>query len=108
MRIKSKEVIKIKQAKSYDGIDKEALNSVYMDILTALNGDEAGLMKIFRQLSGQQINLPVHLYSPEAMKLILKDKYEHGGININLESERYGYTRRWILGVIKQIRAGKI
>lgn len=105
MRIKNKEVIKIKQAKSYDEIDKEALNSVYMDILTALDGDEMGLMKIFRQLSGQQINLPVHLYSPEAMKCILKDKYE---IDINLESERYGYTRRWILGIIKQIKAGEI
>ena len=101
-------MVRIKQAKFYDEIDKDALNAVYMDILMALDGDELGLMKIFRQLSGQQINLPVHLYSPEATKLILKDKYEHGGIDINKESERYGYTRRWIIGVIKQIEKGKI
>ena len=98
----------MKQVRKYDDIDKDALNSIYKELLIALEGDEEALMKIFKYMSGQQVNLPVHLYSPEAMKRILKKKYQSGSIDVNREAERYGYTRRWILGVIKQIEAGKI
>lgn len=99
----------MKLARLYDEIDKNALNQIYNEILTALEGDEEALMKIFKYMSGQQINLPVHLYSPKAMKRILKNKYQKGiRIDTNQEAIRYGYTRRWILGVIKQIEAGKI
>lgn len=98
----------MKQVIKYDDIDKDALNSIYKELLIALEGDEEALMKIFKYMSGQQVNLPVHLYSPEAMKRVLKAKYQSGRIDVNREAERYGYTRRWILGVIKQIEAGKI
>lgn len=99
----------MKQVIKYDDIDKDALNSIYKELLIALEGDEEALMKIFKYMSGQQINLPVHLYSPKAMKRILKNKYQKGiRIDTNQEAIRYGYTRRWILGVIKQIEAGKI
>lgn len=99
----------IKQVRFYEGIDREALNPIYKEILTALDEDEVQLMKIFRYMSGQQINLPVHLYNTEGMKRILKNKYqEDTNIDVNREAKRYGYTRRWILNIIKRIEAGEI
>lgn len=82
-------------------LDIDSLNPAYSEILKALNGDENALINIFENMSGQQINLPVHLYDAEAIKKKLKAKAKHTIIDVNEESQRYGYSRRWIRNAIK-------
>lgn len=85
-------------------INIEALHPTYLEIFNALDKDEAALLNIFKRMSGQQINLPVHLYTSDAVKKIIQDKAKHTNIDVNEEAERFDYSRRWIRSVIKDIK----
>lgn len=49
-------------------IEIDALHPIYSEIYNALNNDENALLAFFNAMSGQQINLPVHLYDPSLVK----------------------------------------
>lgn len=83
-------------------LEIDSLNSAYSELLKALNGDETALINIFEKMSGQQVNLPVHLYDADSIKKKLKAKAKYTTIDVNEESIRYGYSRRWIRNAIKK------
>lgn len=85
-------------------IEREALQPTYQEILGAVDGNEELLLKIFKQMSGQQINLPVHLYDANMVKKIIQEKAKKQPINVNEEAERFGYSRRWVRLAIKEMK----
>lgn len=53
-------------------IEIDSLHPIYLEIYNALNNDEDALLEFFKTMSGQQINLPVHLYDPSLVKKKIK------------------------------------
>lgn len=72
------------------------LNSTYKEIYEILGHDDELLFKFFEQMSGQQINLPIHLYDATKVKELLSETGNSKNININDLAKEYGYSRRWI------------
>ncbi|WP_446001987.1 hypothetical protein [Weissella viridescens] len=83
-------------------LDEDALHSTYSEIYKVLGKDSDALMNLFEKMSGQQLNLPVHLYDPEMVKTKLNERViRHESIDVNEAAEYYGYSRRWIRTVIR-------
>lgn len=85
-------------------IDIDALHPTYLEIYNVLGKDSDALLNLFKNMSGQQINLPVHLYDPDMVKEKLTERVQKNeSIDINVASEHYGYSRRWIRTAIKEV-----
>lgn len=90
-------------------IDMDALHPTYSEIYNVLGKDSDALLNLFKNMSGQQINLPVHLYDPDMVKEKLAARVQNNeSIDINVASEHYGYSRRWIRTVIKGVHEEKM
>lgn len=77
--------------------DSDALHPTYLEIYRILGDDKDSLFKIFEHMSGQQLNLPVHLYEPDKVKRKLSERVERQeSIDVNDAAKQYGYSRRWI------------
>lgn len=77
-------------------IEIDSLHPIYLEIYNALNNDEDALLEFFKTMSGQQINLPVHLYDPSLVKKKLNDLSKIETVDVELASMKYGFSRRWI------------
>lgn len=92
-----------------DGLEVDALHPTYREIYKVLGENSEALMHIFEEMSGQQVNLPVHLYEPDRVKEQIVKRVERGEvINVNEAANHYGYSRRWIRKIISDAkREGK-
>ena len=77
-------------------IEIDVLHPIYLELYNALGRDEDALLKFFSNMSGQQINLPVHLYDPKLVKLKLNQESSAETIDVERTAKKYGFSRRWI------------
>ncbi|WP_419153880.1 Mor transcription activator family protein [Weissella viridescens] len=91
-----------------DGLEVDALHPTYREIYKVLGENSDALMQIFDEMSGQQVNLPVHLYEPDRVKEQLVKRVKQGeAINVNEAANHYGYSRRWIRKIINDVSRKK-
>lgn len=83
-------------------IEPDALHPTYKEIFETLGRDQEALLKIFNQMSGQQVNLPVHLYDAEAVRRIIQAQSQTSTVDVNVMSEQFGYSRRWVRLALKE------
>ncbi|MFB9768767.1 Mor transcription activator family protein [Lactiplantibacillus modestisalitolerans] len=78
-------------------IDVAALHPFYRGI-SELIGVES-MLKIFDQYKGMQLTIPIHLYDRNlAAQHVLKQYDGHNSYNL---ANKYGYSQRWVIKVIK-------
>lgn len=78
-------------------IKTEYLNGAYSELANLL-GIEA-VLKIHSEYRGQQIFLPVDLFSKEFIWNQIVEEYN--GHNIRQLATKYGYTEKWIRKILK-------
>ncbi|WP_446001989.1 Mor transcription activator family protein [Weissella viridescens] len=90
-------------------IEKNLLHTTYLEIFEAVDEDEQSLQQLFTHLSGQQINLPVHLYDPIAVRSVIKNTVEQSNTtDVTAIANKYGYTKRWVKHVVRQVQNAEI
>lgn len=81
-----------------ESVDVEALHAFYRGI-SELIGVE-GMLKIFEQYRGMQITIPIHLYDRQlAAGQVVKQYDGHNSYDL---ANRYGYSQRWVVKIIKE------
>ena len=75
----------------------EYLNGVYNDLANLL-GIEA-VLKIHSSYRGQQLTLPVNLFSPKFIAKQIVEEYN--GYNIKDLATKFGYSEKWIRKILK-------
>lgn len=83
-----------------NNIDPNVLPETYRRIYDLLGPD--GLLTIYENFKGEEINLAVHLY--DRQKVRLKVIEEFNGSNADALARRYGFTKRWVRSVINEQR----
>lgn len=76
----------------------EYLNGAYSDLANLLGID--AVLKIHASYRGQQITLPVHLFSKEFIARQIVDEYDGG--NVKQLATKYGYSEKWIRRILKK------
>lgn len=77
-------------------IDETLLADSYAWFYEAFNRDQATFIEFINQFGGQQINLPVHIYDREKVRQQLQERAQVGPLDVVSESQRVGYSKRWI------------
>lgn len=81
-----------------ENVDVEALHSFYRGI-SELIGVE-GMLKVFEQYRGMQVTIPIHLYDRHlAADHVLQ---QYNGQNTYELANKYGYSQRWVVKVLKE------
>lgn len=78
-------------------IKGEYLNGAYNELANLL-GIEA-VLKIYNAYRGQQLTLPVQLFSKEF--IIRQIVEEYNGYNIKQLATKFGYSEKWIRKILK-------
>ena len=73
------------------------LHSVYAQIAEALDMETA--KEIHRMFHGQQVTLPVRLYSAKYIKAVIQEEYD--GTNLRALARKYGYSEKTIRRMLK-------
>lgn len=79
-----------------DKIDKALLHSTYKR-LDEIVGEE-GMLKLFEEYRGQQINFPMRIYDRD--KVANKVRSNYTGENLTELSKLYHYSDRWMKKII--------
>ena len=74
----------------------ENYNGIYADMIEILGVDIT--IKIFKYYKGQQITLPMRLYSKGYVIKYLKQNYD--GDNLKVLSRNLSYSERWLKKII--------
>ena len=85
------------------GIDKsniknENLNGVYADLADLLGID--AVLKIHNEFRGQQLTIPVRLFSQQHIISQVIDNYY--GYNIKALATRFGYSEKWVRQILRE------
>lgn len=78
-------------------VDVSVLQDMYARI-----ADEIGIenmLKIHELLKGEQVSFSMHLYSRE--RVIKSVKRDYDGTNLRQLADKYGYSRRWLRGILR-------
>lgn len=75
----------------------EYLNGAYNELANLL-GIEA-VLKIYNTYRGQQLTLPVQLFSKEFIARQIVEEYD--GYNIKRLATKFGYSEKWIRKILK-------
>lgn len=79
-------------------VDIEALHAFYRGI-SELIGVE-GMLKVFEQYRGMQITIPIHLYDRNlAADHVIQQYNGHNSYDL---ANKYGYSQRWVIKIIKE------
>lgn len=78
-------------------IQVEYLNGAYNELANLL-GIEA-VLKIYNSYRGQQLTLPVRLFSKEFIVRQIVEEYD--GYNIKQLATKFGYSEKWIRKILK-------
>ena len=78
-------------------IQVEYLNGAYNELANLL-GIEA-VLKIYNSYRGQQLTLPVRLFSKEFIVRQIVEEYD--GYNIKQLATKFGYGEKWIRKILK-------
>ena len=78
-------------------IKGEYLNGAYNELANLL-GIEA-VLKIYNAYRGQQLTLPVQLFSKEFIIRQIVEEYD--GYNIKQLATKFGYSEKWIRKILK-------
>lgn len=79
-------------------IKNEHLNGFYGEVANLL-GVEAAL-KIHNEFRGQQVSIPVRLFSQDYIISQVVENYD--GSNIKALATRFGYSEKWVRQVLKE------
>lgn len=78
---------------------KEGLAEIYSQLVDIVGVEET--QKIYDNLKGQQVTFPMRLYKPEYVLQEVKLRYD--GNNLRELAKEYGYTERYLRGLLKKI-----
>lgn len=73
------------------------LHGIYAEISDLIGYENA--IKIFERYKGQQINFPIRLYDKDAVKEVIKEKYN--GENAKELARQFNYSERWVKEIVK-------
>lgn len=77
------------------------LHPTYKKLYDVLGENDDLVYALWEKMGGQQLNLPEHIYDRVKVQSIIQEKVRNGEqIDINKESNTYGYSRRWIRKII--------
>jgi len=86
-----------------NNIKAEHFNGIYADLADLL-GFEV-VLKIHNEFRGQQINVPVRLFSKEFVVSQIMENND--GSNMKSLATRYGYSEKWVRQILKEHDAHK-
>ena len=75
----------------------EYLNGAYNELANLLGTD--AVLKIYNVYRGQQLTLPVHLFSKEFIIRQIVEEYD--GYNIKQLATKFEYSEKWIRKILK-------
>lgn len=78
-------------------IKGEYLNGAYNELANLLGID--AVLKIYNTYRGQQLSLPVQLFSKEFIIRQIVEEYD--GYNIKQLATKFGYSEKWIRKILK-------
>ena len=78
-------------------LDTESLNEVYGDMAEIIGLEN--VYELYRNYKGLQITFPTRLLKRDYVKQQVLLEYD--GTNIKELASKYGYTERWLRGVLR-------